>query len=98
LYLSLTALLVFWVDQSWALNWEGHEGFFGDDMPLDEFVEGVPPPIIRMKPDCRLLAAQHAANVYQQVPLPGVNCTDKSPSDKKATIPPEVPQPETGND
>lgn len=62
---------------------------------MDELVEGIAPPLTRRKPGCQMLAVQHAENVYQQVPLPGVNCTDRSMPHKNEPILPDVGKPES---
>jgi hypothetical protein len=80
-------LLVVCDGQSFAVNWEGHEGFFGEAIPINTFTDGVPPPKLHRKPDCQLLATEHAMNAYQQVPLPGINCL-------KSRLPPANAKPE----
>ncbi len=57
-----------------AVNWEGHQDWFHDAAPFSAFTEGVPPPLVTKTPTCAERAAQHAANTYEQVPVPGVNC------------------------
>jgi hypothetical protein len=93
LLISLTLLAVVWGEQSFALNWEGHDGFFGEAMPLDDFVQGVPQPITRAKPDCLYMAEQHAQNAYEQVPVPGVNCIGKLPDNNNELDKPNNPKP-----
>jgi hypothetical protein len=60
-----------------ALNWEGHDGFFHEALPIEEVTEGVPPPITKPLPSCAELRRKHQANSYEQVALPGMNCAEK---------------------
>lgn len=60
-----------------ALNWEGHDNFFHEAQPLEELTEGVPSPKVKPLPICTDLRQKHAVNSYEQVALPGINCTEK---------------------
>jgi hypothetical protein len=60
-----------------ALNWEGHDRFFHEAQPIEEITEGVPPPIVKPLPPCAELRGKHETNSYEQVALPGLNCTEK---------------------
>jgi hypothetical protein len=60
-----------------ALNWEGHDRFFHEAQPIDEMTEGVPPPRLKPLPLCAEIRLKHAANSYEQVALPGINCSEK---------------------
>jgi len=62
-----------------ALNWEGHDKFFHEAQPIEELTEGVPPPLTKPQPSCAELRQKHEANSYEQVALPGMNCTEKKP-------------------
>jgi hypothetical protein len=62
------------VAPAWAINWEGKEGFFHEEIPLNELTEGVPKPIEKEKPTCTEMAEKRKDNSYEQVPIEGVNC------------------------
>jgi hypothetical protein len=71
-----------WLGALWplevsALNWEGHDRFFQEAQPIEELTEGVPPPLTKPLPDCAELRRKHEVNSYEQVALPGMNCTEK---------------------
>jgi hypothetical protein len=57
-----------------AINWEGKEGFFHEEIPLNELTEGVPKPIEKKKPTCAEMSEKRKENPYEQVPIEGVNC------------------------
>jgi hypothetical protein len=59
-----------------ALNWEGHEDWFNESVLMGEFLEGVPPPILKPLERCEVVRARHDANSYEQVALPGKNCVE----------------------
>lgn len=59
------------------MNWEGHDEWFHDTSRFSEFLEGVPPAIVKPRPKCAELAEKHKANSYEQVPLPGENCIEE---------------------
>jgi hypothetical protein len=61
------------------MNWEGHSDWFHDTTLFQDFIEGVPPPIVKPMPGCKVLTQRHAANVYEQTPLPGLNCVAEKP-------------------
>jgi hypothetical protein len=77
-HIGLTALimpvLILSASPARAINWEGHQDWFHDSTPFEAFTEGVPPPIAKPKPTCAERARIRAVNVYEQVPVPGVNC------------------------
>jgi hypothetical protein len=58
------------------MNWEGHDEWFHDNTLFGEFLEGVPPPILKPLPTCEAVRKRHAENVYEQTPIPGKNCSD----------------------
>ncbi|MFO1035019.1 MAG: hypothetical protein U1E15_13455 [Hyphomicrobiales bacterium] len=62
-----------------ALNWEGHDGFFHEALPVPDFTDGVAPPKVKPLPLCEELEKAHATNSYAQIPLPGVNCRKAIP-------------------
>jgi hypothetical protein len=57
-----------------AINWEGHDDWLYDDTLFKEFTDLVPAPLERPLPTCAERDAARKANVYEQAPLPGVNC------------------------
>jgi hypothetical protein len=59
-----------------ALNWEGHEDFFHEKIPIPELVEGIERPAPKPLPTCDLRKAKTQANPYEQQPLPGKNCIE----------------------
>jgi hypothetical protein len=56
-----------------AVNWEGHDHFFQEAMPVPAFTEGVAGSKPKPLPACDVLRRAHEQNSYEQVPLPGVN-------------------------
>lgn len=78
--LAYTLLAGFWafpaMTPAMAMNWEGHDEWFHDATPFQAFTEGVPPPLSKPMPLCGELAVRHAANSYEQTPLPGKNCRE----------------------
>jgi hypothetical protein len=56
------------------MNWEGHDEWFHDNTLFQNFMEGVQPPIIKPLLPCSTVKQRHAENVYEQVPIPGLNC------------------------
>jgi hypothetical protein len=69
-----TLTSVIWPASSGAVNWEGHDEWFHDNTLFDAFMEGVPSAIKKPKPSCAFMRERHAANTYEQTPLPGKNC------------------------
>jgi hypothetical protein len=57
-----------------AVNWEGHENFFHEAVPITELTEGVAAPLLKPMPTCEAMAERHKANTYEQVPIEGENC------------------------
>jgi hypothetical protein len=57
-----------------AVNWEGKEGFFHEDIPITELTEGVEAPLLKPLPDCEAMEAKRKDNPYEQVPIEGKNC------------------------
>jgi hypothetical protein len=58
------------------MNWEGHDAWFHDTTLFGEFIEGVPPAIVKPLPTCEFVKQRHTENVYEQTPLPGKNCVE----------------------
>jgi hypothetical protein len=59
---------------SHAINWEGHDDWLYDDTLFREFTDLVPAPLEKPLPTCAERDAARKANVYEQAPVPGVNC------------------------
>jgi hypothetical protein len=57
-----------------AINWEGHEDFFMEKMPIPEFTEGIAKPIAKPLPSCDARAKRARENPYEQEPIAGKNC------------------------
>lgn len=84
--LRLRPLLVFMllsVQPAYAVNWEGHDEWFHDDMFIRRFTDSMPAPKVHPFPSCEARAAAHAANIYEQVPVPGLNCIPKPDNDSR---------------
>lgn len=62
-----------------AMNWEGHDDWFLNDAPFRAFTEELPQPLKKAKPKCEDVALNHSKNIYEQVPIPGVNCQQATP-------------------
>jgi hypothetical protein len=77
---AYTLLPGVWPSTVFAMNWEGHDEWFHDNSLFQKFMEGVPPPILKPTPLCSVLKKQHAENVYEQTPLPGLNCVEDAGS------------------
>jgi hypothetical protein len=75
----LTSSLGFPVVPSYALNWEGHDDWFNESVLMQDFVDGVPPPILKPLPTCEAMRKRHMENSYEQVALPGGNCVEVEP-------------------
>ena len=43
---------------------------------MQDFVDGVPPPIVKARPTCEVLRKRHDVNPYEQVAIPGGNCVE----------------------
>jgi hypothetical protein len=78
LVLVLPALFILPVDKSWSINWEGHDDWFHDASPFEAFTKDVPPPIQKPWPTCAEREKERQNNIYNQVPIPGVNCHEKA--------------------
>jgi hypothetical protein len=79
LWLGLLLVLPPW-HGALALNWEGHDDWMAElpaAVDLDR-AHPVDPPRAKLKPCAK------PANSYDQVPLPGRNCLDPTPSPVKA--------------
>lgn len=71
------------VDRAEALNWEGHDAWFYDTAPFQEFFENVPAPKPAARPSCDRRRAAYEINRYEQIAIPGVNCIEtRKPSDE----------------
>jgi hypothetical protein len=64
------------VSVSHAVNWEGHDDWLSNNRPVQAFADGLPEPLVVPAPRCEDVAARHAANVYEQVPIAGLNCVE----------------------
>jgi hypothetical protein len=56
------------------VNWEGHDDWFNESLMMQEFIEGVSPPILKPLPTCESIRQRHDENRYEQVAIPGLNC------------------------
>ena len=65
------------VAPSYALNWEGHDDWLNESVLMQDFVEGVPPPILKPKPSCDAMRQRHVENAYEQVAIAGKNCVEE---------------------
>lgn len=74
--LLLLPALFLHVENAGAMNWEGHDAWFHDTTPFQEFYDGIPGPKVKPLPVCDDVTARHKANVYEQTALPGVNCVE----------------------
>ena len=72
-----TSVWAFQVAPSYALNWEGHSDWVGEKLLMQDFVDGVPPPIVKPVPRCEAMRQVLKRNAYEQVPLPGKNCVER---------------------
>ncbi|MEZ5776066.1 MAG: hypothetical protein R3D33_15580 [Hyphomicrobiaceae bacterium] len=59
-----------------AINWEGHDEWFHDAAPFKSLTDLVAPLPPKRLPPCEERRKAAAANPYEQIALPGVNCTD----------------------
>ena len=75
----LTSTPAFLVTPSYALNWEGHDDWFNESVLMQDFVDGVPPPIMKPLPACKVMRERHMENTYEQVAIPGGNCVEVLP-------------------
>jgi hypothetical protein len=58
-----------------AINWEGHDDFFHEAVPLPRLTTGIETPKPKLPPcSAREVAARD--NPYEQQPLPGSNCIE----------------------
>jgi hypothetical protein len=57
-----------------ALNWKGHDDWLLESAMMQDFVEGVPPPLSASQPSCAERAVRARADPSEQIPLPGRNC------------------------
>jgi hypothetical protein len=73
----LTSWLLFPVAESFAMNWEGHDGWQDDVLMFQDVMEGIPRGIVKPLPKCAEVRKRHAENVYEQTALPGKNCVEK---------------------
>jgi hypothetical protein len=64
-----------------ALNWEGHDDWMLDDTLFRSFTDLVPKAPPAKLPTCEERARRAAENVYEQVPLPGINCLKSEPGE-----------------
>ncbi len=65
-----------WVKTAHAINWEGHDDWFVDSIMIEEFTRTMPQPLAKPMPSCAERSARNVGNVYEQIPIPGVNCRD----------------------
>lgn len=70
-------VLITGVENALAVNWEGHENFFHEAVPLEEFTDSVPQPLLQPLPTCEERQKKHDENPFEQVPLPGQNCREQ---------------------
>jgi hypothetical protein len=75
----LTSSQAVLVAPSYALNWEGHDDWFNESVLMQEFVQGVPPPILKPLPTCAEMRKRQVENSYEQVAIPGGNCVEVEP-------------------
>ncbi len=62
-----------------ALNWEGHDEWMTEMTAAVEYDQAHP----QAAPNWRLKPCAEPKNAYDQVPLPGRNCTDRKKSPKQ---------------
>jgi hypothetical protein len=79
---ALIALLGAFSSASHAINWEGHETFFHEAVPLPELTEGVPPAKPDAMPTCEVRRRAAEKNPYEQEAIAGVNCIETQPTKK----------------
>jgi hypothetical protein len=58
------------------LNWEGHDDWFNENVLMQEFVDGVPKPIVKPLASCDVMRKRHQDNPYEQVAIVGKNCLE----------------------
>lgn len=64
----------------WAINSEGHDDFFHEDVPLPRLTNGIETPR-RVLPPCSERATAAKDNPYEQQPLPRINCIEDRATD-----------------
>jgi hypothetical protein len=76
IFIFYTLALAVWPHTVSAMNWEGHDEWFHDNSLFLEFMEGIPPPLLKPKPVCSAIRQRHIENVYEQTALPSLNCVE----------------------
>ncbi len=76
LKIFFTSLIVTIATPAAAVNWEGHENFFLEVMPVPALTEGVAPPLLQQPISCDERRKARLLNTYEQEAIPNVNCSD----------------------
>ena len=70
----MATLALMGASPAFAMNWEGHDDYMPGFPPAMALMEAIPDAKPLPSRDCPVSWEQHAANPYEQIPLPRHRC------------------------
>ena len=73
--IAVCLLITFSITKSTAMNWEGHEDWLLSQSHGLILQSELPKAPLAPIPDCKTRLLMSKSNAYEQIPLPGENCS-----------------------